>query len=257
VERPRIRVVIESFFDDSGTEADATHRFVVMAGYLAGDWDGFYLRWRGLLLKHGLPYIHMKEMIGISKKMGWPTGHLPDVLREFNAAIRESPLAGFGVAVDLRAFRNVPDDIRKRCGDAQMFCCSRVLRRIRDHLSGANMADEPLSVVFDQDFGFAKRRLPMIEEIRKNDPWVRATLAQVSFADMERFYPLQAADMLAWETRRHVAHLVGEATPSGRWSDLTVPLPYDDLKYVAGEHWTQEWFDQELPKLRVEMTGSR
>jgi hypothetical protein len=84
-------------------------------------------------------------------------------------------------------------------------------------------------------------------------PWPRPAVRLAAFADSERFYPLQAADMLAWETRRHVAHLAGEAAPSGRWNDITVPLPYDELQYAAGEYWTQEWFDREIPKLRSEM----
>jgi hypothetical protein len=112
-ERPRINAVIELFFDDSGSEADPTHRFVVMAGYMALDWGGFDRAWRNLLLKRALPYIHMKEMISIAEKRGWPTGYLPDVLREFIATIKDSYLVGFGVAVDLYAFRKVPEDIRK------------------------------------------------------------------------------------------------------------------------------------------------
>jgi Protein of unknown function (DUF3800) len=253
VERPRIRVVIECFFDDSGQESDPTHRFVVMAGYMAGDWNQLYRAWRSLLLKHGLRYVHMKEMIGISQKKGWLDGHLTEVLREFIGAIKDSILVGFGVAVDLQAFQKVPEDIRKRLGDAQIFCCSRILRRIMDRLDESGMGNEPISVTFDQDFDFARRRLPMFIDLRKRDPKLRAALAQVSFASSDHFYPLQAADLLAWETRRHIAHMAGEARPSGRWSDLTVPLPYDELDYAAGEYWTQEWFDQELPKLRAQM----
>jgi hypothetical protein len=246
-----VRAVIRCYFDDSGQESDPTHRFVVMAGYMAGDWDRLNRAWRSLLLKHGLSHIHMKEMIGVAQKRDWPDGHLTDVLREFIMAIKESILVGFGVAVDLDAFRKVPDHIRKRLGDAQIFCCSRILRRIMDRLNEAGMGEEPISIAFDQDFGFARSRLRMIAELRKRDPQLRAVLAQVSFADSEHFYPLQAADVLAWETRRHIAHMAGEARPSGRWDDLTVPLPYDELDYAAGEYWTQEWFDQEIPKLEA------
>ena len=67
-ERLRVSAVIELFFDDSGQEGDPTHRFVVMAGYMTWEWGGFDRAWRSLLLKHGLPYIHMNEMIGFSEK---------------------------------------------------------------------------------------------------------------------------------------------------------------------------------------------
>ena len=122
-----------------------------------------------------------------------------------------------------------------------------------DHMNHANMGNEPLSVTFDQDFEFARRRLPMFIELRKRDPRLRANLAQVSFASSKHFTPLQAADMLAWETRRQVAHLVGEARPSGQWNDLMNPLPYGESAFAVGEHWTQEWFDEQIPKIRASL----
>jgi hypothetical protein len=61
-----MREVIEIYLDDSGKESDHTHRFVVLAGYMAGEglpWNRLYQSWRHLLLKHELPHVHMKDIL--------------------------------------------------------------------------------------------------------------------------------------------------------------------------------------------------
>jgi hypothetical protein len=137
-ELPRIRVVIECFFDDSGKESDPSHRFVVLAGYMiGGDWGGFYGAWRHLLIRHGIPSIHMKEILGIARNKGWDIPKLNDVLREFIGVIKEAKLIGFGIAVDAAEWRALSKESRKMFGDAQEFCCSRILRRIMDRLIDA------------------------------------------------------------------------------------------------------------------------
>ncbi len=248
--RPRVTLVIDCFFDDSGKESDSSNRFVVMAGYATEDWGEFSKRWRALLLKYGLPAIHMKEIIGIAEEREWTRQQLNDLLQEFVAVITASSMVGFGVGVDVEAFRALPKDIRQRCGNVQLFCCSRILRRVKDHLGHGRFDDQLISVIFDQDFAYARPRVRLVEEVRQRDRWLADRLTMVAFGNSEHFYPLQAADLLAWETRRQ---LVNEATgnPSTpRWAQLMAVLPSGDYGYAAGEHWTKEWFDHEIPKLR-------
>lgn len=104
------RVVIEAYFDDSGKESDASHRFVVLAGYMASEgmpWQRLYQAWLHLLIRHGLPYIHMKEILGIAKQKGWDIPKLNSVLSEFITAIKEAQLIGFAVAVDANEWRKL------------------------------------------------------------------------------------------------------------------------------------------------------
>src|SRR6185312_7221924 len=130
-------------------ESDHTHRFVVLAGYMAGEglpWNQFYQAWRHLLIKHGLPHIHMKDILQIAQARGWDIPKLNTVLREFIAAIQSANLIGFGVAVDANEWRALSKERRKRFGDAQEFCCTRILRRIVDRLTEAGFPDDPLSI---------------------------------------------------------------------------------------------------------------
>jgi Protein of unknown function (DUF3800) len=242
--------VIEAFFDESGKEGDPSHRFVVMAGYAAGDWNNFQRSWRSLLLKHGLPSIHMKKILGIAKEKGWDLPRLNGVLSEFVSVIKESWLIGFGVGVDVEAYRAIPADIKKQFGDVQIFCCSRILRRLMDHVRAGGFENESLSITFDRDYGFARPRMKLMEELSKRDPIMSRRIAQVSFANSDYFYPLQAADLLAWETRRQLMNNLTDKPSTSRWTELVSVLPSEDYSYAAGEFWTKEWFDHEIPKLR-------
>jgi hypothetical protein len=138
-EPSRIGVVIYAFFDDSGQESDPTHEFVIMAGFFTNNWEPFDVNWLSLLLKHDLPYIHLKESVGEAKKKGWDIAKLNSVLTEFSSVIRQSNLVGIGIGVHMPAWREIPKSLRDRYGDAQIFCCSRVIRRIMDRLETVGM----------------------------------------------------------------------------------------------------------------------
>jgi hypothetical protein len=56
---------IHCFLDDSGKESQPTMPYVVLAGYFAEMeiWSNLWDKWAGLLLKHQISGIHMKELI--------------------------------------------------------------------------------------------------------------------------------------------------------------------------------------------------
>ena len=237
------------FFDDSGQESDATHHYVVMAGFMTNYWELFDTRWLSLLLKYDLPYIHLREIVGMAKERGWDIPKMHSVLGEFSTVIRESNLVGIGIGVHMEAWREVSMSLRESLGDAQVFCCSRVVRRIMDRLETVGLRGERLTIIFDQDFAFARPRLRLFEELKKRYQPIRERVAQVSFADSRTFYALQAADMLAWETRRELVNQSGGKESTKRWKELTAALPSGQVEFAVGEFWTKQWFDRELPKV--------
>jgi hypothetical protein len=220
-----------------------------MAGFFTNYWELFDTKWLSLLLKHDIPFIHLRGAVSIAKKKNWDIPKLNEVLTEFAVTIRESNLVGIGVGVHMEAWQEVPKELRDRLGDAQIFCCSRIVRRIIDRLETVGLLQEKVTIIFDQDFGFARRRLRLFEELKKRYQPIRERIVQVSFADSRTFYPLQAADMLAWETRRELINRSGGHESTKRWKELMAALPSGQIDFAVGEFWTKEWFDQELPKL--------
>ena len=203
--RSEYTFVISCFFDDSGTESQKDHRHVVLAGYIGPDetWGQFFHSWRHLLLRHGIPAVHMKSWLKTAKEKEWSTAQRNDVLAEFIELIQKSKLIGFGVGVDADFWRALPADRRKAFGSAQEFCCQRILRLVIDRIDASNLNDD-ISLIFDQDFEFARPRLRLLEHLYKTDPRIRGRVTQISFASSRVFYQLQAADILAWHARRHL-----------------------------------------------------
>jgi hypothetical protein len=191
----------------------------------------------------------MREILGIAKKKGWDIARLNDVLSEFISAARDTHIVGFGIGVDMEAWRMIDPALRKRLGDVQLFCCSRIIRRIMDRLEMLGLQGEEISITFDRDFEFARRRLRLFEEICKAFPHINAHVSQISFANSRQCYPLQAADLLSWETRRELISKSGGRESNPRWRELMTALPSGQIEFGAGEFWTKEWLDQELPKL--------
>jgi hypothetical protein len=247
----RIRAVFQCYFDDSGKESEPSNRFVVIAGYLAVDevWARFQNVWGHLLVKYGLPDVHMKAILKIAKQRGWDIPKLNAVLQEFVLAIRAAPgLIGFGIAVDAYEWRKQTPERKHLFGDAQEFCCSRIVRRIRDRLNSAGLSRDHMQMVFDQDFEYAKRRLALFEHLTKRAKDLRESLLILSFANARHYYPLQAADLLAWETRRHLVNMVGGTPDTARWNDLMLALPTNEFDY-EGEFWDKALIEAEIPKV--------
>jgi hypothetical protein len=256
--QPEIKAVIECFFDDSGKENDPSHRFVCIAGYMAHDtfWWPFQPAWRHLLTRHGLPYVHLREFIEMAKDKGWDRRKQDAVLGEFIEVIKQHRLIGFGVAVDVTAWNAIPKDRRNRfSASVQEFCCMRLLRRIIDRLHEAQEL-EPIAVVFDRDFQYARPRLKLLEDIHKHDPRVGPRIASVNFSDSKRYIPLQAADLLAWETRRELVNRVQGFASSSRWGALFKALPFQELDY-EGEFWDKELFDSSFATIEKQIAEAQ
>src|ERR1700730_2967548 len=118
-----------------------------MAGYFAqmDALNSVHQKWALLLLKHGIPGIHMKELIHLSgtyRDLGWDIPKRDVVLNDFIGVIREERLVGVGVAVKMSAWRGMVKDHRDvDFGTVQEFCLQRILRRVVDRLNSAQAED--------------------------------------------------------------------------------------------------------------------
>ena len=252
---PEWKLVIECFFDDSGKEGDTA--FPCLAGYLAHEsyWYEFNIRWRHLLLRHGLPYLHMKEFVKFAQEKGWNGNKRQDVLLEFIGVIKQAKLIGFGAAIDSAAWRTLSPKRRKAFGNGQEFCFQRIVRRIVDRLELAG-EDDDVAIIFDRDMEFAKPRLTLFEHILKGDPRASRRIASIAFSDARRYFALQAADLLAWETRSELIQRAKKEPSKQRFQELMTALPHGELDY-EGEFWDQTTMETHFAAVEAEIAEGK
>jgi len=245
-------LVIRAFFDDSGKESDLDNRIVCVAGYLAPDglyWETFGQTWRHQLFKHGISWLHMKDFMQDQdeyKKLGWDWPKKKEVLDNFVAVIRGSQLIGVGVGVDAAAWKKIPKEVTKIQGDAQQFCFLRIMKMIVDRVK-ATLPRDFVSVHFDCDIAFTPARFHRFLGVREHDEDAKAYLKSFSVSDAKIFLPLQAADLLAWESRKELIRKIGGFESRPEFQRLFEIIPGFPADYI-GEFWNEEEIENRILK---------
>jgi hypothetical protein len=171
-------------------------------------------------------------------------------LIDFINVIRGTRLTGFGIAIDVEVWRKLSKERRKTFGSAHEFAFQRILRKVIDRMIKARVFED-LNVVFDQDRTACGPRMNRYFAAIDFDPHSREMLAAISFASAKKCLPLQAADLLAWETRRQLIQDVeskSKKPPNRRFGHLLTPLPGEPLRYEY-EGWNAETTEKYLSQM--------
>jgi hypothetical protein len=257
-ETGRWKAVIRCFLDDSGKDNNPSERIVVMAGYIADEssWNHLTEQWHHLLFKWGISEVHMRTFIPLQGEYvakNWTPPQRDAILAEFIRAIRISDLTGFGIAVDADAWRSLSREIRTSDGgdgSAHDFCFARILRQVKNRIKIVRPRDF-ISVQVDADQEFSPTRFKRYSSIKEHDEEMRWYLGEISFSDPKIFAPLQAADLLAWETRKQLIQKLGGYNSTPRWNELfdmkSLSALSSGLDY-SGEYWLEKDFEDNLVK---------
>jgi len=240
--------MLHGFFDDSGKESDAANRIVCIAGYISGSaqlWNGLAELWKHCLLTHGLEWLHMKDFLNPESSeyadLGWDWDKKRSVLEDFCQAIKMSKIAGFAVALDLEAWRQLPPEFVKQRGTAQEFCFSRLLYLLIERLK-KSAPDERISILFDCDKQFAPVRFQRYITARENIEDAARYLCGFTIGEPRVFLPLQAADLLAWSVRKDIIRRLGgnyESRPEFKALLQVIPGFFPDYHM---EFWNEDTF---------------
>jgi hypothetical protein len=201
-------------FDDSG---GVDTSFLCIAGYAGLDdgWAALSDEWLMCLAKHNIPYVHMKYLIPMRRPyadLGWDFPKRNEVLCEFAEIVKRRAICGFAVAVDVAHWRAMESGAKKRIGDPRRFCVIRLIKMITERFSKIAGFDDHLTLFFDDSEEMSVEYHGIVKELRKL-PEYKKIIGGVCFADDELYNPLQAADLLAWETTKELGQrLAGYAS---------------------------------------------
>lgn len=223
-----------------------------MAGYLFPDMSAlpvFEGLWRARLIEYGISWLHMKDFmqdVGEYSKFAnnWP--RKLEMLSIFINVIKATRPVGFGIGLDLNAWRKVPKSIIQSEGDAQLFCLSRMIRLVVDRVRVAAPRDT-VALIFDCDLNFASSRFNRFISVRRRFLEAAKHLEAFTIAEPRRYLQLQAADLLAWETRKAMERNLKKRPARPEFDHLFAAVEAAGIfpEYV-GEEWDGERLHREF-----------
>ena len=190
--------MLHGYFDDSGKLQD--HDVTALSGWISQlqDWEKFALEWNALLEKHNINEFHMAQLKGRS-------GFLP----EFADVIKRNILCGVGAAINTKVYRSMPQAFRKKAANPHFLAFSTVVKlaidRVEAFAQRTGLGDNVfLGLIFDQDEQLSQECFKLLNKLKKIDSRVRERVTGVCFCNRRQLVPLQAADLIAYETREEI-----------------------------------------------------
>jgi len=209
------------YFDDSGTHPGSD--IAVAACYISTDrcWTEFVKAWDDARWEEGFEVFHMAEFAakreaGHEPFCRWDNGKKRHVYGRLAKIINENKWVGIAAAIPKKSYDLVPERHREYHGRTHYaFAVRACLQRIARWRKNFEIK-LPMQFIFD----WTEKGLPVRVEIE--DIWGRGGLLRYpkweqeygmqvdgcNFERKEKFKPLQAADILAWQMNNHIRRVM-------------------------------------------------
>lgn len=185
------------FADESGTHDKTGQQTgseaAGVAGYIgfASDWEKFCVEWQAALDKHGIPWLHAKEL---------PKDD--PLLYEFAPIARRGTLFGVASMLSVRDYsKHLPLAGRDWVQHPYFFTLYPFYNAVLEELRKRNVPITKVNFVFGLQTEFEEYAIKIFRRIKReanDEGWI----GDISFADMRDHLELQAADLLAHRARR-------------------------------------------------------
>ena len=191
-----------AYLDDSGSGGDSP--YCVVAGYMAtgNTWTKFSNAWQDALDKEpSIQYFKSTEAESLRGEFwGWEITDRNARVEKLVGVATRYGLTEVCVAVPIAAYNStIKSTLSEKVRNPYFMCVAGIMASFSAYLP----SDDRVSLVFDRQGSFEKFTVGVYGEL-KSLPRFRDKILSVSHADDKCILPLQAADMIAWQTRRYL-----------------------------------------------------
>ena len=200
-----IIAMLLAYFDESGT--DGQHGFTCISGFIGSveEWGIIQRGWRDRLDRDGINTFHyVKANSRRGEYHGWSKPQVDAHLEHLSFLLTANGVAGInaGFVGDYsNVISTLPDQFRERYPTAYSLCFELAVTKICESMQGA-WQKQPVALVFARQDQFQGRALEVWELNDRLGLWPE--INSISYSTPEKLTQLQAADMIAWETRRYM-----------------------------------------------------
>jgi hypothetical protein len=238
--------ILHCYFDESGKHKD--HPVVTFSGVCItqSKLQQFDDAWNALLRQYGMPWLHMKEVSQLSRKIcdkmpyRQSEGDRNAALVPFADCINRHFEYGLIQAMDVEGFNSLSKNARFKLGnttDPYYIAFVRGLLELVNYVQG----DDKLSIICDDDKATAWDCYRHYRGICRVHAEVRDKTVSLTFADDKYFPALQAADMLAFLSRLE-AKMRFYGIP---YSFRKIYLTLTDQREAGNTEWRAAFIDKD------------
>ena len=236
--RERMSALLVAHLDESGIHAGS--RICAIAGFVGAqeEWGVFERRWRREIEQAGVRQFHMAEFESRQGEfVGWSEGRREQFLERLMELIRARDLEGVGSGLVMADYDRLSDDEKAWMthGNPEQpyFLCFQ--HCVVEAVSRANAlpSAERVAFVFDRQDDFQAEATRLYNRMKDQVDWPnRFRLADfVSFASKRETVALQAADLLAYETYKHLENRLYSPERGTRWPMRQLEQRVRDMRY--------------------------
>lgn len=226
-----------AYLDESGSFGDT--RVLAIAGYAARalEWARLEMTWKAVLRRLGIDVFHMRECLHARGAFaGWTPERRTEALTQVVDAILSYDVHGIGAAVLLRDFEEVMvGQARTEVGEPWHLCFRHVILAVSQRIDRLPR-EEWVAFVCDLQHEFGPEATRIYDRINRTPNWPnRNQLGSLTFASRKEEVGLQVADVLAYETFKHLDDKL--------YTDRVIRKSLERLK--DGRPFVGEYYDRE------------
>jgi len=235
------------YVDESGKYPNSD--YVSLCGFLThiGHWQQISFDWNSLRLAWDAPPIHMADVmhperdksglwLSVKQRFGevWERQR-DEMLKQFAGIILNSFAACVGCSVDAKHFGQMPDSKFKHDMQNPLYMAFHTVVMNCIEMVGRLTDEQSISIILDDDQEYSINCYRVLNQLRATFPdKVGKKIDCICFGNDKAYPGIQAADMLAYETRSLLIQRIAnpEVEPSTLYVALTRKLVHQPKLYT-------------------------
>jgi hypothetical protein len=167
----------------------------------------FKKEWRRLLAKERIDFFHMVDFQACKPPYGdWSKEQRIRFLQSLHEVIHKRTVQSFATTVNIEDFKNLSSEHKEVLGNPHVFAAKNCMKMI-GFWTARNIMHDPLSYVFEKGSKHDKDLKKLFDEVPPKDRQF-FRVGQFQLEDKKKVRPLQAADVLAYETTKEVTRRI-------------------------------------------------
>ncbi len=206
--RHEVISMLTAYFDESGTHKQSPA--IAISGYIASveEWERFDGAWTAMLRDERLSMMHWTDLENRKGAFkGWTKERQLALQNRAIAIIRETVRCGFSTAVLVNDYYLIAQGSPETAHQgACAFAFADNLKLVGMWIE-ANSISEPINYVIEHGGGYGGELQPALHHIPLAELRTQfrvSSLKSISYAEKKDVSPLQAADILAYESYKYV-----------------------------------------------------